>query len=83
MKLPTIDKETVEEHLKEIEEAEKNKKFKKKSNDLFGEILKENMELTDIVIPTLESDKSEDYKAGYLAGFTTIYSVLKKQVEKK
>jgi hypothetical protein len=35
-------------------------------------MLKENLELTEIESPTLESKKSDEYKKGYLAGITTI-----------
>jgi len=82
MKLPLITKKTIKEHLRAIRDAEKSKTFKSKSNKIFEKILKENPELLDIVITTLQSKKSNEYKKGYLAGFTTLYDLLKRQAKK-
>ena len=82
MKLPIITEETIKEHLKDVKNAKKSKTFKSKSDEIFKEILEENPELTEIVIPTLESKKPEEYKKGYLAGITTIYDILKRQANK-
>ncbi len=82
MNLPTITEKTVKEHSKAIDKAKKTKNFKKKSNKIFGEILKENPSLIEVVLPTLESKRSEDYKTGYLAGITTIYDILRRQAKK-
>lgn len=82
MKLPVITEETIKEHIEEIRNAKKSKTFKSKSNNLFKEIMEENPELTEIIIPTLESKKPEEYKKGYLAGTGTIYDILKRQANK-
>lgn len=82
MKLPIITKETIKEHLKAIKNAEKSKVFKSTSDNIFKEILEENPELVEIIIPTLKSKKSEEYKKGYLAAATTIYDLLRKQADK-
>ena len=82
MKLPVITEETIKEHLKDVEDSKKLKNFKSKSDDIFKEIMKENPELTEIVLPTLESKKPEQYKKGYLAGITTLYDILKRQANK-
>ena len=80
--LPIVSRETIEEHTKEINKAKKSKLFKSKSNKIFNIILKENPELSEIILPTLESKKSDEYKKGYLAGFTTIYDILKREIKK-
>ncbi len=80
--LPIITGKTIKEHLKAVEKAKKSKTFKDKSNKIFKEILEENPELSEIIISTLESKKSKAYKSGYLAGFTTIYNLLRKQAKK-
>jgi len=50
-------------------------------NDIIGFILEENPEYSrEIVSAILESDKSEEYKKGYLAGITTLYDLLRKQI---
>jgi hypothetical protein len=82
MKLPKITEKTIKEHLKAIKNAKRSKSFKSKSDKIFEEILKENPELTEIIIPTLESKKPEEYKKGYLAGITTIYDILRRQAKK-
>ncbi|MCK4647405.1 hypothetical protein KAT24_00570 [Candidatus Pacearchaeota archaeon] len=82
MKLPRISKETIKEHAEAIKVAKKSKTFKAQSNRISKEILEENPELVDIILPTLESKKSKAYKSGYLAGFTTIYDILRKQAKK-
>ena len=63
--LPIVSRETIEEHTKEINKAKKSKLFKSKSNKIFNIILKENPELSEIILPTLESKKSDEYKKGY------------------
>jgi hypothetical protein len=80
-KLPVITKETIEKHIKDIEKAKKMGSFKSKSNKIFKDILEENPELVNVSGVTLESDKSEDYKAGYLAAFVTIYDLLRRQIK--
>ena len=80
--IPTITKETIKAHIKAIQKAEKSKSFKSKSNKVFENMMKENPALVDIIMPTLESKKPEDYKKGYLAGITTIYDVLKRESKK-
>ncbi len=82
MEIPRITKDTIKEHLEAVKESKKSKNFKSKSNDIFSEMLKENLELTEIVSPTLESKKSDEYKKGYLAGITTIYDILRRQFKK-
>ena len=81
-KIPKIEKNTIKEHKKEIAEARKEKEFKEKSNRIYETLLKENPELVEVFLPTLESNKSMGYKEGYLAGVTTLYSLLKKQMGK-
>lgn len=81
-KLPIIDKNTIKEHLRNIEKTKQSEIFKSKSNEIFKEILEENPRLVEIIIPTLKSKKSKAYKSGYLAGFTTIYDLLRKQAKK-
>jgi hypothetical protein len=83
MKLPKITLETIKNHEKEITKASKSKKFKSESNKIFGKIMKENPALSQIIIPTLESKKSDEYKKGYLAGFTTVYNLLRKEAKKQ
>ncbi len=82
MKLPVITKETIKEHQKTIKSIKKSGTFKSRSDEIFKEIVEENPELAEIIIPTLESKKSKEYKAGYLAGVTTIYDILRKQASK-
>jgi len=82
MKLPTITKETIKEHTKAVKDEKKSKTLNSRSNKIFKEIMEENPELTEVVIPTLESKKSDEYKKGYLAGVTTIYNLLRKQAKK-
>ena len=82
MKLPIITEKTIKDHIKGIKTEKKSKNFKSKSNTIFKEILEENPGLTEIVIPTLESKKSDEYKKGYLAGLTTIYDLLRKEAKK-
>ncbi len=76
-----ITKKTIEKHKKTIEKAKKSKRFKSSSDKIFEEVLTDNPELANIIIPTLESDKSDDFKSGYLAGFTTLYDLLRKQAK--
>ncbi len=83
MKLPTITEKTIKEHKKAIKDSKKSKRFKSTSDDIFKEILEENPELTEIVIPILESEKPEEYKKGYLSGITTLYDILRRQAKKK
>jgi hypothetical protein len=78
MKLPKITEKTIKEHIKAVNEP----KFKSRSNKAFEIILKENPELAGMIITTLESKKSEEYKKGYLAGLTTIYDILRRQANK-
>ncbi len=80
--LPIVTKETIEEHTKVVRKAKKSGSFKSTSDKIFEKILKENPELADVILPTLESNKSKDFKSGYLAGFTTIYDVLRRQAGK-
>lgn len=82
MKLPTITKETIKEHIKAVRKTKKQKTFKSVSNKIFEEILKLNPELADIIITTLESKKPKEFKKGYLAGITTIYDILRRQSKK-
>lgn len=82
MKLPIIDRNTIKNHLRNIEKTKRSKTFKSKSNKIFKEIIEKNPELAEIIIPTLKSKKSKAYKSGYLAGFTTIYDLLRKQAKK-
>jgi len=79
--LPLITEKTIRKHKKAIERAKKSKVFKSSSDKIFEEILIDNPELANIIIPTLESNKSNDFKSGYLAGFTTLYDILRKQAK--
>ncbi len=80
--LPIVSKETVKEHKKAIRKAKKSRSLKSTSDNIFEKIIKENPELAEVVLPTLESKESEDYKAGYLAGLTTIYDILRRELGK-
>jgi len=82
MKLPIVTDETIKEHIKAIKDEKKSKTFKSKSSEIFKEIMEENPELVEVVIPILESKKSDGYKKGYLSGITTIYDLLRKQAKK-
>ncbi|MBI2044720.1 hypothetical protein HYT23_01545 [Candidatus Pacearchaeota archaeon] len=82
MKLPVITRKTIKEHIEHIKKEKKSKTFKSWSNKLLKKFMEENPELTEIIIPTLESKKPDEYKKGYLAGITTLYELLRKQANK-
>jgi len=82
MEMPKITLDTIKDQEREVIKAKEDKSFKDQSDDLFKNILKKNSELVNFASATLESDKSEDYKAGYLSGFVTIYYLLEKELEK-
>lgn len=82
MELPIITKKTIKEHIKAIEKTKKQKTFKPMSNKILKELTESNPELVKIIIPTLESKKSDEYKAGYLAGITTLFDILRRQANK-
>ncbi len=84
MELPIITEEIIKEHQKAVEKTKKSKKFKSKSNKICSEMMKKNPLLAvEVILPTLESKKSDAYKKGYLAGITTIYDILKRQAKKQ
>ncbi|MAH45764.1 hypothetical protein CMI37_08030 [Candidatus Pacearchaeota archaeon] len=81
--IPVITEDTVKEHIENIEKSIEDGTFKLNSNKLLEIILKENPELVrKIISVSLESDKSEEWKAGYLAGVATLYDILKRQGSK-
>jgi hypothetical protein len=81
--IPIISEETIKKHIENIKKSIEKGDFKTDSNRVIEMILKENPELAQkIILPTLESEKPEEFKKGYLAGVATIYDLLKMQVNK-
>jgi len=78
-----ITSKVIEEHIKDIKKSKENGTFKDRSNNMVRVILGENPELSlKVIQTTLESDKPEEFKKGYLAGIATLYDLLRKQGRK-
>jgi hypothetical protein len=75
--------DVINEHINDIEKSKKEGTFINLSNDIMKLIIEENPNFSlEVIQSTLESDKSEEYKKGYLAGIATLYDLLRKQGRK-
>ncbi len=81
--IPTISKETIEAHIKKVEQSKEDGTYQYFSDEIIKNVSEENNEyFMTVIIPCLKSDKPEDYKKGYLAGIATLYDLLKRQCGK-